>query len=367
MRRITAMLALIALCALAQGQFTATSFGPHNSDGTFGDLTNGVILVDYAGPAFLIDQVVFTGTINDNGLASFASELQVWITDPAGNTAGWGPINDRTWTGTQTVTAQAVPELGFLLEGEPGLWTIQFSESFDEPGVDAYWTDVTVDFLAATPQATVAAITHPTTTWHRLMIDLEQAGSLSGEYLLSSLNSTAAVHAQQFKVDQAGDYTIRSTQDGWDGILYLHAADFDFDDPYPSNLAINDDNNAGIGFSQLTATLDPTTTYWLLTAGFGVEDAGAFTNTFYGPGAVTVAPQFCKGDADCDSDVDFDDITLFVAAIGDDGTAWTAAHEQFRGHPPLCYFDNTDLDGDGDCDFDDIDPFIIALPSSCFE
>jgi hypothetical protein len=77
------------------------------------------------------------------------------------------------------------------------------------------------------------------------------------------------------------------------------------------------------------------------------------------------SPCFCFGDMDCDGDVDFDDITLFVTSIGDDGTAWAAAYQTQFGGPPPCDFLNGDSDGDGDVDFDDITPFVVAIGSTC--
>jgi hypothetical protein len=73
----------------------------------------------------------------------------------------------------------------------------------------------------------------------------------------------------------------------------------------------------------------------------------------------------CFGDMNCDGTVDFDDITLFVTSIGDDGTAWAALYEAQFGSAPVCSFDNADGDADGDCDFDDITPFVDAIPSLC--
>jgi hypothetical protein len=77
------------------------------------------------------------------------------------------------------------------------------------------------------------------------------------------------------------------------------------------------------------------------------------------------APCLCFGDTDCDGDVDFDDITLFVASIGDDGTAWSAAYVTKFGSLPPCDFLNGDSDADGDVDFDDISPFVNAIGSTC--
>jgi hypothetical protein len=64
--------------------------------------------------------------------------------------------------------------------------------------------------------------------------------------------------------------------------------------------------------------------------------------------AVGVAPPVCRGDTNCDWQVDFDDINPFVIAIVSgiycDGTGA-----------------NADVNGDGRADFDDIVPFTILL------
>jgi hypothetical protein len=54
----------------------------------------------------------------------------------------------------------------------------------------------------------------------------------------------------------------------------------------------------------------------------------------------------CRGDCNCDGQVDFDDINPFVAILG--------------GAPPCSPY-NADVNGDGVIDFDDINPFVAAL------
>jgi hypothetical protein len=76
-------------------------------------------------------------------------------------------------------------------------------------------------------------------------------------------------------------------------------------------------------------------------------------------------PVICAGDTDCDGDVDFDDISLFVASIGDDGTAWEASFTALYGYVPACSFSNGDMDGDTDVDFDDISPFVNKIGTAC--
>lgn len=62
---------------------------------------------------------------------------------------------------------------------------------------------------------------------------------------------------------------------------------------------------------------------------------------------------FPLGDMDCDGDVDFDDISPFVVALG--GEAAYAAQY------PDCVWLNGDIDGNGTVDFDDISPFVALL------
>ncbi len=69
------------------------------------------------------------------------------------------------------------------------------------------------------------------------------------------------------------------------------------------------------------------------------------------------APAGCPGDMNCDGAVNFDDIDLFVEALGYAGGA---------GWPyPNCPWTNGDCNGDNDVTFDDIDAFVALIGSSC--
>jgi len=59
------------------------------------------------------------------------------------------------------------------------------------------------------------------------------------------------------------------------------------------------------------------------------------------------------GDMDNDGDVDFDDINLFVSALG--------APADFYAAYPTGVYSNGDCDGDCDVDFDDINPFVELI------
>ncbi len=65
-------------------------------------------------------------------------------------------------------------------------------------------------------------------------------------------------------------------------------------------------------------------------------------------GSLTITLPACRGDTNCDGNIDFNDIDPFVAALSGgaccDGTGY-----------------NCDINGDGQVDFNDIDPFVALL------
>lgn len=75
-------------------------------------------------------------------------------------------------------------------------------------------------------------------------------------------------------------------------------------------------------------------------------------------------PALCRGDSDCDGDVDFGDIDFFVAALGGEAT-WVALHQAQFGAPPACSFENCNIDGVDGVNFADIDPFVALIGAAC--
>jgi len=63
--------------------------------------------------------------------------------------------------------------------------------------------------------------------------------------------------------------------------------------------------------------------------------------------------QFLRGDANCDSVVDLDDINPFVMAL--------VSQASYEARNPGCPWLNGDVNGDGAVDFDDINPFVRCL------
>ena len=70
------------------------------------------------------------------------------------------------------------------------------------------------------------------------------------------------------------------------------------------------------------------------------------------------------GDADCDGQIDFFDIDLFVAALSGEA-AWATQYQAYFGRAPLCQFLNNDCNGDRHVDFMDVDPFVAQLGVAC--
>ncbi len=70
---------------------------------------------------------------------------------------------------------------------------------------------------------------------------------------------------------------------------------------------------------------------------------------------ITLAQAQLRGDLDCDGDVDFDDISPFVLALG--------GQAGYEAQYPECNWLNADCNEDGTVDFDDISAFVALLSS----
>ncbi len=72
-------------------------------------------------------------------------------------------------------------------------------------------------------------------------------------------------------------------------------------------------------------------------------------------------PTVCRGDLNCDGQINFSDINPFVQALSD-YAGWRAAY-------PNCPEGNADVNGDGQVNFDDINPFVALMsqqpPPTC--
>ncbi len=351
------LLAALTLTLPASAGLTITIPGPVLSDGPFGEPGNGVVTFDYAGPAFTPDQLTFAGEVTSGGIGSFLNELQVWLTDPAGNTVGWYPMWGRAWDGVQTIAPNVVGSARGLLFGVPGTWTVTFSECFDEPGVDAVWSNVEIALAdAAVPQITRSGNTTNGPTWRRPHADLNKRG------YYSYMGRSTHYHALAPTVDTAGAYTIRSTQDGWNGVLFLYvnAVVPPTTSAVPNAVAGNDDGPNGMGTSELTAALTPGTPYYVVVTGFADDEFGAYTVSADGPGQITLLLPTCRGDTNCDGAINWRDIDFLLAAMTSEAE-WVGLFTGDR----TCGYSNCDANADTAVDWLDINPFIALMNTTC--
>ncbi len=87
---------------------------------------------------------------------------------------------------------------------------------------------------------------------------------------------------------------------------------------------------------------------------------------------VSAPPEGCKGDSNCDGNVNWRDIDFFVAAQNDNVSAWVALHLSVYGVEPTCPFANNDIGGpdgistpDGTVSWRDIDGFVALQNTTC--
>ncbi|MCK4343070.1 MAG: hypothetical protein KAY37_15250, partial [Phycisphaerae bacterium] len=70
----------------------------------------------------------------------------------------------------------------------------------------------------------------------------------------------------------------------------------------------------------------------------------------------------CRGDSDCDGEINWRDIDYLVAAMNDNVAAWEA---MFLPGTPTCSFENNDVNDDGTINWRDIDPFVALMNTTC--
>ncbi|MCK4341550.1 MAG: choice-of-anchor J domain-containing protein [Phycisphaerae bacterium] len=144
-------LGVVLMATPALAGFTATSAGPHNSDGPYPDPLNGSFTYVYTGADFDVGDVIFNGDLTSGDVGSYMSEAHINITDPLGSTAGWSPLSGGAWTGTVSVVDQTVTGGGAFWAGTAGTWTFEFCETYDDDGIDAWWTNLSFEFQDAPP------------------------------------------------------------------------------------------------------------------------------------------------------------------------------------------------------------------------
>lgn len=118
---------------------------------------------------------------------------------------------------------------------------------------------------------------------------------------LSSFATDVAYEAVNIGVTADGDYSVLSDQTNfglrWDGYLLVYENGFDAANPLDNLIALNDDYfgaglpGTGVGYSGLDAvSMSSTSTYWIVTTGFGNGDEGPYQNSISGPGDIFIVP-----------------------------------------------------------------------------
>lgn len=150
--KIAAVLAVAALAGTAMADFnTGIQAGPFNSDGPAGFAGNGFFDFNYTGSNFFVGSIRIRGDATSGNVGSFRSELRYRVL--LGGTALHNStqlIAGTSWSGPVAVDHTGAAGMG-LINGNT--YRVEFWESFNDPGVDAIWTNVQFDFIAGTPPA----------------------------------------------------------------------------------------------------------------------------------------------------------------------------------------------------------------------
>lgn len=155
MKKLLALGVCLLVASPAMADWSVTETGPIDSNGGYGDALNGVFTRNFAGPAFDLGDIVFSGDVTSGDIGSYLSELAIAITDP-NNVTGYleNFVSGTTWTGTQAVGLTIGGAGALWGTATPGTWTFTFYETYDDTSadpslLDAYWNNLSFDFLAA--------------------------------------------------------------------------------------------------------------------------------------------------------------------------------------------------------------------------
>jgi hypothetical protein len=144
MRCIVASILTTAL--LATGALGVTrdtlSFTNVISDGTNGSALNHTAS-DIIFGTYPVTRIRVNGTLVSGGVNSYASEAHILVTPPSGS-----PFTLQPFSIPGAFDTDTTPSTGYVFDlpapvpNAHGAWTFRFYESYDDPGVDATWQNV---------------------------------------------------------------------------------------------------------------------------------------------------------------------------------------------------------------------------------
>ena len=289
MSKTLAFAAGLALSGSASAQvFTAAAAGPFNSTGAQGNVLNGSFTFNYAGPAFNLGDIVFSGNLTDGGVGTWGSEAAVAVTNPTGILATVGLGTGQTFAGTVPVGPLTITGAGGVWGNNVvGNWTFEFFETFNDAGnaVDAIWNNVSFGFFDAGSGPGAPPSTDVGDNPNLMVVEPIAAA----EVIWYSFDLTGGAGANPWSID-----TFGSTNTG--GAFGNDDTEIGLYDAAGNLIATNDDADFGGGI--LTSILDNSTvgaladgTYFLAVGNFNTNYAAGFgatsTSTAVGESKVT--------------------------------------------------------------------------------
>jgi len=178
-----AVLLSLFMAGAAMAGFVVTNPGPINSDGPFGYATNGSFTFNYGGPDFDLGTIVFEGDLTSGGVGSYLSEARWAVTGPNGVNGFVQVASGTTWSGTVHIGPVNITG-GYALWDSlmTGTWRFEAYESYNDSGLDAYWTNVSFTFneyVPVPPPANVVDLGVLASPNHATMSTLTVNGTLA--------------------------------------------------------------------------------------------------------------------------------------------------------------------------------------------
>ena len=142
---VFAAAALAAVAGIASAAFnTGIQAGPFNSDGAAGAAANGIFSFTYTGAsADVYNSIRVRGDATSGGVGSYKNELRYRFVG-ASNLDSAGLASGTTWTGSIAVDNTKTFANFSMTNGTT--YNIRLWESYDDPGVDATWSNLQFDF-----------------------------------------------------------------------------------------------------------------------------------------------------------------------------------------------------------------------------